>query len=313
MSIKSYLPNNKILKWTGLSLLLLTLVIVGYQLVFRGYQTTETGLKYRFIKGGALKEQLGPNNFCLVEYMIIGPNNDTINNTFHSDTMIEIPYPVEAGNEMMEALQMAKPGSIMEVMISTDSLKRKISNHYKVKLLPDGQMAKFVIHVDKILNAQEYEAYTTAKILNRAIAENKLIDEYCAKNSKDGIWLLDSFQSIKYRVRNEKSGEFTKTANLLSIPPIHFKVSFVEFDVYVTTLRGDLIFDSRLEGRRYKAEQMAFLNGLRILDELPFFVNSDEIGEFVTTSGHGFGAYGRIGVPSYAPLYVKIYNVKVIK
>ncbi len=313
MSIKSYLPNNRILKWTGLSVLLLTLGIVGYQLIFRGYQTTDSGLKYRFIKGSKLSEPLGPNNFCLVEYMIIGPNNDTINNTFHSDTMIEIPYPMETNNEMMEALQMAKPGSIMEVMISTDSMKKKISNHYKVKLFPDGQMAKFVIHVDKILNAQEYEAYTTAKILNRAIAENKLIDEYCAKNLKGGNWLLDSFQSIKYRVKNEKTGEFTQTANLLSIPPIHFKVALVEFDVYVTTLKGDLIFDSRLEGRRYKAEQLAFLNGLRILDELPFFVNTGEIGEFVTTSGHGFGAFGRIGVPSYAPLYVKIYNVKVLK
>ncbi len=313
MSINRFLPNNKVLKWTGLSLILITIAIVGYQFIFRGYTTTENGLKYRFLKGGELKEQLGPNHFCLVKYMIVGPENDTIQNTFGSDTMMEIPYPIEARNEMMEALQLAKPGSTMEVVISTDSLKQKISNHYKIKLLPSGQFAKFIIHVDKILNAQDYEAYTTEKILNRAMAENKLIDEYCAKHLNGGNWLLDSFQSIKYRVKNNQTGEFSKIVNLLSIPPIHFKVSMVEFDVYVTTLKGDLIFDSRLEGRKYKAEQMAFLNGLRILDELPFFVNEGEIGEFVTTSGHGFGAYGRIGVPSYAPLYVKIYNVKVLK
>ncbi len=311
--MSSILPNNKVLRYTGISLVVITLGIFVYQFMFRGYSTTETGLKYRFIKGGALSEQLGPNNFCLVEYLIVGPENDTLQNTFHSDTMIEIPYPVEANNEMMEALQLAKPGSIMEVLISTDSLKQKISNHYKIKLLPDGQMAKFIIHVDKILNAEEYEAYSNAKILNRAMAENKIIDEFCAKKSKDGLWLLDSFQSIKYRVKNEKTGAFSSTVNLLSIPPTHFKVTMVEYDVYVTTLRGDLIFDSRLEGRRYKAEQLGFLNGLRILDELPFFVNVGEIGEFVTTSSHGFGAYGRIGVPSYAPLYVKIYNVKVIQ
>jgi len=245
--------------------------------------------------------------------MIVGPGNDTIQNTFHSDTMMEIPYPVDARNEMMEALQLSAPGSIMEVLISTDSLKQKISNHYKIKLLPNGQMAKFIIHVDKILNAQQYEEYTAIKTINRALAENKLIDEFCEKKSKEGSWLLDSFQSIKYRVKNEKTGVFSNQINLLSIPPIHFKVTLVEYDVYVTTLKGDLIFDSRLEGRKYKAEQLAFLNGLRILDELPFFVNEGESGEFVTTSGHGFGAYGRIGVPSYAPLYVKIYNVKVLK
>jgi hypothetical protein len=313
MNLGRFLPNNKYLKWLVLSLILLTLILIGYQLIFRSYSTTESGLNYRFIKGGALKEQLGPNNYCLVEYMIIGPENDTIQNTFHSDTMMEIPYPTDARNEMMEALQLSKPGSIMEVLISTDSLKQKISNHYKIKLLPSGQKAKFIIHVDKILNAQDYEVYTSEKIINRAMAENKLIDEFCAKKNKDGAWLLDSFQSIKYRVKNEETGAFSNQINLLSIPPIHFKVTLVEYDVYVTTLKGDLIFDSRLEGRKYKAEQLAFLNGLRILDELPFFVNEGEIGEFVTTSGHGFGAFGRIGVPSYAPLYVKIYNVKVLK
>ena len=58
---------------------------------------------------------------------------------------------------------------------------------------------------------------------------------------------------------------------------------------------------------------MANLNGVKVLDFLPFFVNEGAIGEFVTSSDHGFGAYGRIGVPSYAPLYVKISNVKVIQ
>jgi hypothetical protein len=69
--MSSILPNNKVLRYTGISLVLITLGILVYQFIFRGYSTTETGLKYRFIKGGALSEQLGPNNFCLVEYLIV--------------------------------------------------------------------------------------------------------------------------------------------------------------------------------------------------------------------------------------------------
>ena len=307
----NFLPKNKYLKWSVISLLIISVGLLIYQ--FNSYKTSKTGMKYRFIEGGEFSEQLGPENYCLVEFMIIGPEKDTLQNCFHDDTLKEIPYPVEARNELMEALQITKPGSTIEVLISTDSLKQKISNHYKIKLLPNNEMAKFVIRVDKVLNAQQYEAYVNAKKLNRAIAENKLIDEYCAKNEKAGTWLLDSFQSIKYRVKDEKSGEFVSQTNLMSMPPVLFHSTIVEFDVVVSTLKGGLIYDSKLEGRRYKTEQMANLNGVKVLDFLPFFVNEGSIGEFVTSSDHGFGAYGRIGVPSYAPLYVKISNVKIIQ
>ena len=307
----NFLPKNKYLKWSVISLLIISIGLFVYQI--NSYKTSKTGMKYRFIEGGELKEQLGPENYCLVEFMIIGPENDTLQNCFHDDTLKEIPYPVEAHNELMEALQITKPGSTIEVLISTDSLKQKISNHYKIKLLPNNELAKFIIRVDKVLNAQQYEAYVNAKKLNRAIAENKIIDEYCAKNEKDGVWLLDSFQSIKYRVKDTKSGAFVSQTNLMSMPPVLFHATIIEYDVVVSTLKGGLIYDSKLEGRRYKAEQMANLNGLKVLDFLPFFVNEGSIGEFVTTSDHGFGAYGRIGVPSYAPLYVKISNVKVIQ
>lgn len=305
------MPKNKYLKW---AILVLIVVSISFYLFQKfSYYTSKTGMKYRFIEGGAFKEQLGPENYCLVEFMIVGPNDDTLQNCFHDDTLKEIPYPVEAHNELMEALQITKPGSTIEVLISTDSLKQKISNHYKIKLLPDNEMAKFIIHVDKILNAQQYETYVNAKKLNRAIAENKLVDEYCDKHSKEGSWLLDSFQSIKYRIKDLKTGKFVTQSNLLSLPPVLFHSTLIEYDVIVSTLKGGLIFDSKLEGRRYKAEQMMNLNGVKVLDLLPFYVNEESIAEFVTTSDHGFGAFGRIGVPSYAPLYVKISNVKIIR
>ena len=305
----SFLEKNKWLKW---AILALAIVSVGFYFYKNsGYQKTEKGLQYKFLQGKPLKEIYGPENYCLVQYMIIGPNNDTIENSFHSDTLYEIPYPVEPRNELMEGLQMASPGSTIEVLIPTDSLKAKIAGTYKIKLLPDKQMAKFVVHVEKILNTQEYEAYVNQKVIARAMAENKLIDDYCAAHSKEGTWYLDSLQSIRYRF-TENGKSLPNKGNCLSDAPIRKGSQELEFDVVVSTLKGDLVFDSRLEGRKYKAAYSQYLNGLRVLDELPFHA-IDGVSEFVTTSIHGFGGVGRIGVPTYAPLYVKIYNVKELK
>jgi hypothetical protein len=87
----------------------------------------------------------------------------------------------------------------------------------------------------------------------------------------------------------------------------------LEFDVLVTRLNGDLIFDSRLENRKYKTDVNGMINPIIALNRLPFFVPSGVTMEFVITSDMGFGSAGRIGVPAYSPLYLKIYNVKPIQ
>jgi hypothetical protein len=55
------------------------------------------------------------------------------------------------------------------------------------------------------------------------------------------------------------------------------------------------------------------INPIIALNRLPFFVPSGVTMEFVITSDMGFGSAGRIGVPAYSPLYLKVYNVKPIQ
>ena len=110
-------------KWLIRSLVLLATVSLGFFIYryFFGYQTTENGLKYRFLKGKPLQTVLSSDNYCLLNYMIIGPGNDTIFNSYKADTLVEVPYPSEANNELTEALQMASAGSKLEVIIPTEN------------------------------------------------------------------------------------------------------------------------------------------------------------------------------------------------
>ena len=58
-----------------------------------GFKTSDKGLIYKFTQGEALKKPYGPHHFMLLNHMLIGPNGDTLENSFKSDTLEELPYP----------------------------------------------------------------------------------------------------------------------------------------------------------------------------------------------------------------------------
>ena len=57
--------------------------------------------------------------------LIVGPDGDTLVSSYGNDTLVEVPYPPVATNELTEALRLASPGSKVEILLSTDSLKLK--------------------------------------------------------------------------------------------------------------------------------------------------------------------------------------------
>jgi hypothetical protein len=313
-------------KWLIRSLVLLatvSLVFFIYRYFF-GYQTTETGLKYRFLKGKPLETVLSSDNYCLLNYMIIGPGNDTIFNSYNADTLVEVPYPSDANNELTEALQMASSGSKLEVIIPTDSLKKKVSSHYKVQLLPDNQEARVIFEVSKIMSSQDYFNFISEKAFQRAVVEQKLIEQYCGKG-----WFLDTATGIRYRKlaslsdlnQDAKSSSMSKNVNedqsglrnLFKNAPFHKGEFSLEYEIVMKRLNGDLIYDSKLEGKKYFTQWDQQINPVTAMNEFPFWVASNSTMEFVVPSKFGFGAAGRIGVPAYSPLYVKIYGVKPVQ
>ena len=285
-----------------------------------GFKTSDKGLVYKFTQGEALKKPYGPHHFMLLNHMLIGPNGDTLENSFKSDTLEELPYPMQAKNELLEALMMMGSGTEMEVKISTDSLKQKIGGSPLIGLLESGKEARFIIRVDKVLSAEDYDAYRNQKFLNRIMAENKLIDEYAAKNCvanlPEGGWLLDSIKMIKYRIKRA-DGKYDVEQRRLENAPVLKSAKAATFHCEVYNIDGTLLVNSSMEGRMYKAEKVGvdpFESALAIYDVkclniLPFYLNEGEVGEFLVTSANGYGNKGRIGVPAYAPLRVVIKSV----
>lgn len=282
-----------------------------------GFNTSDKGLIYKFNQGEALKKPYGAYHFMLLNHMLIGPNGDTLENSFKSDTLEELPYPMQAKNELLEALMMMGSGTEMEVKISTDSLKLKIGGSPLIGLLESGKEARFVIRVDRVLSAEDYDAYRNQKFLNRIMAENKLIDDYAAKNGvaklPEGGWLLDSTKMIKYRIK-QKDGSYDVAHRRLQNAPSLKVAKAVSFHCEVYNIDGTLLVNSSMEGRLYRAEKVGtdpFESALAVYDVkclniLPFYLNDGDEGEFLVTSANGYGNMGRIGVPPYAPLRVII-------
>jgi len=286
-----------------------------------GFKTSERGLVYRFTQGEPLKKPYGPHHFMLLNHMLIGPDGDTLENSFKSDTLEELPYPLQPNNELLEALMMMGTGTEVEVKISTDSLKQKIGGSPLIGLLAAGKEARFIIRVDKVLSAEDYDAYRNQKFLNRIMAENKMIDDFASKNMvkglADGGWLLDSTKMIKYRIKRV-NGFYDIEQRRLENAPALKSAKAATFHCEVFNIDGTLLVNSSMEGRMYKAEKVGvdpFESALAIYDVkclniLPFYLNEGEEGEFLVTSSNGYGNRGRIGVPAYAPLRVVIKSVK---
>jgi len=275
------------------------------------YTITESGLKYKFLKGRALDSTIDDSHYCLINYVIIGPDGDTIQNSYNADTSVEVAYPSKPINELTEALMLASEGSKVEVVLSTDSLKQKNSSDYRVQLLPNGKEARIVFEVEKIYTLQDYYEFTQEKFNKRKEIEEAAIRKYCVEHKEKGVWYHDSYSGIYYRLIGENAPDILNDHYMNHAPIKEGKR--VSFDVVINRLNGDLIVDSRLESRKYMADYGGGVNPIPAMNELPFFVPDGALMECVIPSRFGWGAEGRIGVPSYSPLYIKLLNVKELE
>ncbi len=296
--------------------LLVALMLVLWQFsACNSNQKTSSGTEYKFIQGKPLDSMYGPNHMILMKHLVLGPEGDTLQNGFAADSMEEIPYPIAANSDIKEVLQKMSPESTVEIYIPTDSLKLRMPGNPKIESLAAGKRVTFLIQVFKVMDFSEYDTYRNTKMLTRIMAENRFIDNYAGGHG--GGWLLDSTEMIKFRIWNEnqasaKINYFMDRNNLLQSAPL-YKFKSVSFDCEVSTLDGIPVINSEMEGRKYKATYDEQFFDLPALNKLPFYVKSGEKAEFLVTSKDGFGASGRVGIPSYTPLRVVISNVEIIK
>lgn len=291
-------------KWVLISLGLI--ILSGVAWIFRkqlgpmlgGYEKSAKGYYFRFVEGRKLEKVQGPGFHIVFQYVLLSPSGDTLENRAKPGVEQQMDYPLEVKNELDEVFQIAAPGSVVEVLVPTDSLQSRAGDNLKIMTLPSGKNAKWVIRMIKLLNAEQFEGYKNARLMDRLQKENKDIDDFADQTKKN--WILDSSSWIKYYIENKTE------------LPRFMDGDEVEFNAEVYTLNGTLLMGK--EGRKYKLTVGRFNYPLVAFDKTITYLSDGESGNFLVTSDYGYGAEG-LGafVPPYTPLLVKLFDVKKIK
>lgn len=295
-----YLKN----KWVAITLGLILLSGIAWlfrkQLgpLFGGYEKSPKGYYYRFVKGGKLEKIKGPGYHIIFQYVLLGPKGDTLENKSKEGVEQQMEYPMEIKSELDEIFQMAAPGSVIEMLVPTDTLRQRASNNLKVMTLEPGENAKWVIYVKKLLNPQEFEGYKNQRLMDRLAKENKQIDDFALK-TKSKNWKLDSVDWIKYYI----DSAIDKPRLVVG--------DEIEFHTEVYTLDGAMLINSGAEGRKYKLTIGRFNYPIVAFDKVAQYMADGESGAFLVTSDYGYGDEGQGSIIApYTPLLVKIYDLK---
>lgn len=287
---------------------LLALLIIGslsyffrrpLYIFFGGWEKTQRGDYCRLVKGKKFSKAPGPGHVLIYKYLLLGPDGDTLVNKAQSNVELQMAYPQNAKNQLEDALTFGSPGAVVELLVSTDTLKTRNPGSIKIVNLPTGELARFQVHILQVLNQDQFAEYQMKQSMQRVQAENKKIDEFAAKVKKP--WVLDAENWVKYYVENSTPGDSLKSGEKVS------------FHAEVLTLDGEAIVQSAPTGRPLLVKLGQNQGGLAAYDLVLPKMLPGEFGVFLVTSDYGFGAEGYYRVSPYSPLIIKISDLKRVK
>jgi FKBP-type peptidyl-prolyl cis-trans isomerase len=292
--------------WLTLTLLVLILASLAFflrkplSIWMGGWEKTDRGGYFRVVEGKKWDKMPGAGFHIVFQYVLTDPDGDTLVNLAKPGVEQHMMYPVEPRNELEDAMQNGAPGSVVEVLIPTDSLKQRISGNLQIMNLPSGENAKFSIRIIKVLNDAQYAGYQNQRFMDRLQKENKAIDDFASKVKKP--WVLDSTRFIKYFIDNKtESPRFTEGR-------------FVSFHAEVATLEGQLIINSAPTGKKYLMEIGKNTYNLAAFDQVLQYMAEGETGVFLVTSDYGYGDQGYMNmVKPYTPLMIRITDLTLTK
>jgi FKBP-type peptidyl-prolyl cis-trans isomerase len=292
--------------WLTLTLVLLILASLAFFMrkplgIWLGaWEKTTRGGYFRVVEGKKWDKMPGAGYHIVFQYVLTGPEGDTLVNLAKPGVEQHMMYPVEPRNELEDAMQNGAPGSVVEVLIPTDSLKQRISNNLQIMNLPSGENAKFIIRIIKVLNDAQYSGYQNQRFMERLQKENKVIDEFAARMKKP--WILDSTKFIKYCIESKTPA------------PRFAEGQRVSFHAEVATLDGQLLINSAPTGKKYLIEIGKNTYNLAAFDQILQYMADGETGIFLVTSDYGYGDQGYMNmVKPYTPLLIKITDLNQVK
>lgn len=267
-----------------------------------GFEKTKDGLQFKYLyrSDSKILPQIG--QILFVNYTIKTEDDSMLFSTYQDlrrQDKIELQEPMFKGGDIYSALAMMSEGDSIAFLISADSfyIKTRGESQLPAEIKP-GSLLQFVIKLEKIVNAQDYEAIKNRERYEKLVKEVGNIDSFFKSKNWEDTKLENG---IRYYITDHTEGKKVQLGNE------------VEFH-YVGTLldNGAEFVNSYLAGGRAR-----FIVGdenikPEAMNYMLMQMREGEKATFVVPFDLAFGEYGVANlVPPFATVIYEIFLVKV--
>jgi len=275
-------------------LLLLPLVILA---ACSGYDKTESGLRYKFLKEPGKGRKPRGGDVVLMEYTMA--SGDSVLVSTYSDPdphVLELPSALPEQNELIQAILMMAENDSARFQISSDSLERR-TGWERPAFVAKGSMLTVTIALKKTLSREEFQKYQWEDYMAK---RRRVKQQFEAYEKQSGMrFTLDSATGIRYHIF--KGGG--------SIPITDGQRVSMHVSGKVLGMEGDFL-NTRMEGRKMELE-LGKEYQPEAMRHMPEFLKDGESGIFLVPFDMGYGKEGRFGIPPYANLIFEINDIRI--
>jgi FKBP-type peptidyl-prolyl cis-trans isomerase FkpA len=258
------------------------------------FQTTASGLKYKFYKDSA-----GPNaklDDILITHMILKTAKDSIlRSTFSEGQPIQamVSKPTFRGS-LEEAFTLLSPGDSALFFISADSLFEKTIRAPMPPMIEKGTFLKFILKVEKVYDQEQMRREQMEKEARQIKADSVLITNYIKTN---GLAAQRTPSGLYYVQTQKGNGESPKTGQTVQVH-------------YTGKLLNGNIFDSSVQRGTPFEFTLGMGQVIKGWDEGIAMMKVGEKGSLLIPSSLAYGPSGAGG--SIPPNSVLIFDVELL-
>ena len=278
----------------------LIIILLGICLVSCSkFETTETGLKYKFHVSNKNNRKVKLGELALCYYKIIYEDTCLYNTYLKPDPARIVIHESGYDGDFFEALSMMHEGDSATFKFNADSFYSITNRVETPEVIKSGNELEVVVKVFKVVNEEEYKLYLKQEERLHIEQEKVNIQEYIKTNYL--MLAYDSSLDIHYKVKHKDSSYIMPE-------------DIVTFQCLARTLDGKTIINTYSNNSPLTVQIGHENFRLPIVDELLQFMGEGDDGKFIVPYMKCFGPEGDgIGIPQYSTFVFDIFVEKVRK
>ncbi len=162
----------------------------------KGFKTTSTGLKYKFLFQGKGKKAM--LNYVLTLGIIARNSKDSIiDNTYDKARPLRFPLKAAAfKGALEEGLLLMGEGDSAVFLVKSDSLYNAKKGNPRPAFVEAGSVVKFTVKLDKVQSFEEFKAERHEHYLQQKLKDEKTITDYLAVKGLKSIKTASGLQYV---------------------------------------------------------------------------------------------------------------------